>query len=79
MQLPRRTEIEAHEEVGHGEVTDEELGHVDPAPAEGEDEHHAAVTEEGQEEDDPDAAAEGPPVEQVVAGEERTWDGNNKY
>ena len=69
------TQIEAHKEVGGGEVTHEEPGDVHLVAGEGEDEHHAAVTEEREEEDHPDSAAKGPPVKQIITGEKGTGGG----
>ena len=73
------TEIEAHKEVGGGEVADQEPGHVHLVAGEGEDEHHAAVTEQRQQEDNPDPAAQRPPVKQVVTGKEGAGGGVTVY
>jgi len=68
-----KAEIDAHEEVGDGEVTDEEAGDVKLGRAEQRHEQHAAITEHREQEHDPHAAPQRPPAEQVVTRLERVY------
>lgn len=67
------TKVQAHEEVGRSQVADEEPGDVYFTPSEYQHEYHGSVSQHGQQEHDPYATSQRPPVEQILARQERTY------
>jgi hypothetical protein len=65
------TKVQAHEKVGRGQVAHEESGDVYFTSGEYQHEYHCSVSQHGQQEHDPNATSQRPPVEQVLARQER--------
>ena len=70
------TEVDAHEEVGSGKITDEESRNIHLAACDDEDGDDGAIPEQGHEEYQPHPTAKGPPIEQVSAGQKGSWPRN---
>lgn len=69
------TEVQTHEEISKGKVSDQKPWHIHLGPGEYEHHHHRAIPQQRQQEHNPHPAAQRPPVEEVVAWHERPCGG----